>query len=137
MVVRLAVTPLRRRMAIQKLNNIMINWLTNSQPNVLLDKWRFDTSQDWDVLRDDFDSVSSKTILDATLQALGFHYSPLGYLEEGTPQFVDVTDKPEFAIEPENDGQPITDSEDEKIRKGLERAAKRKAQRDNLYVLVR
>ncbi len=85
---------------------------------MLPDKWRFDTSQDWEVLGDDFDSVSSEIIPDATLRALSFHYFPLGYLEEGAPRFVDVTDEPELAIEkPEGDVGPITDSEDEKTRK--------------------
>ena len=61
----------------------------------------------------------------------------MSYLEEGTPWFVDITDKLELAIEPEDDGQPITDSEDEKVRKRLKRATKRKSRRNNLCVLVR
>ncbi len=116
----------------------MINRLTNPRPSVLPDKLWFDTSQDWEVLGDDFDSVSLETIPDATLQALGFHYFPLGYLEKGAPRFVDVTDKPELAIkEPESNIGPITDSEDEKTRKVSERAAKRKARRDNLNAPMR
>ena len=66
-----------------------------------------------------------------------FHHSPLGYLEEEKPQFVDITDKPELAIEPGNDDQPITDSEDEKTRKGLKHTTKRQARRDNLCNLLR
>ena len=137
MIVRLAATFLYRKMAIWKLNNIMINWQTNPQPSVLPNKWRFNISQDWEVLRDDFDSVSSETTPDATLQALNFHHSPLGYLEERAARFVDVTDKPKLVIEPEDNGQPITDSKDEKVRKELERTAKKKARRNNLYTLVR
>ena len=113
-------------MVIQKLNNIIINWLTNPKRSVLSDKWRFNTSQDWKVLRDDFDSVSSETIPNATLKALGFYHSPLVYLEERTPQFVNVTDKPKLAIEPEDNGHPITDSEDEKMRKRLKCIVKKK-----------
>ena len=97
-VVRLAATPLRYRMAIQKLNNIMINRPTNPQSSVLPDKWRFDASQDCNVLKDDFNSVSSKIIPNATLQAIGFYHSPLCYLEEGALRFVDVTNKLEIAI---------------------------------------
>ena len=134
---RLATTSLHCRMAIQKLNNIIINWLTNPQPSVLPDKWQFDTSQDWEVLRDNFDSFSSETILNAILQALNFHYSFLGYLEKAAPWFIDVIDKSKLAIESKDNGQPITDSEDEKMRKGLKRAAKRKTRRDNLYAPVR
>ena len=84
---------------------------------MLPDKGRFNTSQDWEVLGDNFDSVSSDTIPDNTLQALNFHLSPLGYLEEGALRFVDVTDNPDLTIEPVDNGQPITDSEDEKMRK--------------------
>lgn len=90
------------------------------------DKWRFNTCQDWEVLKDDFDSVNSDIIPDNTLQALVFHLFPLAYLEKGALWFVDVIDKPELAIEPKDDGQPITNSEDEKARKELERTAKRK-----------
>ena len=104
---------------------------------MLPDKWRCDTSQDWEVLEDNFDSVNSKTIPDATLQALAFYHSPLKYFEEKAPRFVDVTDKLELAIEPKVDNQPITDFKNEKVRKGLKRAAKRKARRNNLCVLLR
>lgn len=110
----------------------MINRLTNPQPSVLPDKWQFDTNQDWEVLGADFEGVSLEIILDATLQALGFHYSLLGNFEEKALQIVDVTDKPELVIEPENNGQPITDPKDEKMRKRLECIAKKKVQRDNL-----
>lgn len=77
-----------------------------------------------------------ETIPDATLQALGFYHSSLGYLEEGVLWFVDVIEKLELAIEPEDEGYPITDSKDEKARKELERATKRKSQHDNLCALV-
>lgn len=39
-------------------------------------------------------------------------------------------------IVPENNGQPITNSKDEKIRKKLERTARKKTQRDNLYAFI-
>lgn len=103
---------------------------------MLLDKWRFNTSQDWKVLGADFESVSLETIPNATLQALGFHHSRLGYLGEGTPRVVDVIDKLELAIKPEDDSQPILDLEDKKAKKGLERAAKRKTWHNNLCASV-
>ena len=99
-------------------------------------KWRFDIGQDWEVLGDNLDSVSSRTIPDTILQAWSFHHFPLGYLEKGALRFIDVTDKPELAIELEDDNQLITDFEDEKARKGLECTVKGKAQRNNLYALV-
>ena len=102
-VVRLATTLLRRNIAIRKLKNNIINWLTNPQPSMLPQKWQFNTSQDCEVLGDEFDSVSLETILNATLQALGFHHSPLGYLKEGTPRFADIIDKLELRIKLEND----------------------------------
>ena len=70
---------------------------------MLLDKWRFNTCPDLEILRDNFEYVSSNTILDSTLAALGSHHSLLDYLKEGAPPFADVTDKPELTIEPEDD----------------------------------
>lgn len=67
---------------------------------------------------------------------MGFHHSPLSYLKDVAPQFVDVTNKPELAIEPEDNNLPITDSKDTKARKGLERTAKRKVRRNNLCTSV-
>ncbi len=68
---------------------------------------------------------------------MGFYYFSLGYLEKGAPYFVDVTDKLELVIEEDEDnGQPIIDYEDKKVRKVLERTAKRKTQRNNLCALV-
>lgn len=84
---------------------------------MLSDKWWFDISQNWEVLEDNCDSVSLDIILDNTLQALNFHFSLLGYLEKRALWFVDVTDNPDLMIEPVNNGQPITDSKDEKVRK--------------------
>lgn len=99
---------------------------------MLLDKWWFDTNQDWEVLGDDFDSVSSYTIPDDTLHALGFHLSLLGYLQEGAPRFADIMDNPKFTIKPVGNNQLIIDSEDEKMKKHNKRAAKRKARLNNL-----
>ena len=76
-------------------------------------------------------------ILDNILRALDFHFSPLSYLEERELRFVDVTDNQDLIIEPVDNGQPITDSEDEKMRKQNKRAAKKKARLDNLRAPVR
>lgn len=64
-----------------------------------------------------FDSVSSDTILDGILQALGFYFSLLDYFEEGTPWFINITDTPNFTIESVDNDQPIIDFEDEKVKK--------------------
>ena len=116
-VLRLVATPSCRKIAIRIYNNLRINWLTNLWLSIFPDKWRLNTSKDWEILGEDFDSVSLKTISDATLRALGFHNFPLSYLEEGPPWFVNTTDKPELAIKPKDNNQPITNSEDEKARK--------------------
>lgn len=67
----------------------------------------------------------------------GFHHSPIGYLEGGAPRFVDVTDELELAIELEDNNQAIIDSQDEKARKRLEHAGKKKVQRNDLCALIR
>ena len=71
---------------------------------MLLNKWQFNTNQNLKVLEDNFDSISSKTISNATLQALGFHYFFLSCLKKKVPWFVNITNKPELAIAPENNG---------------------------------
>ena len=91
-VVKLAPTTSRRIIAIKKLNNIMINCLQNPHASVFSDKWRFDSSQDLDILALDFGGCNTDDIADKTLRALGFHISATGYLEEGLPRFTDVTD---------------------------------------------
>lgn len=83
---------------------------------MLPDKWWYYTSQDSEILEDDFDSISLDTIPDDILQALDFYLSPLGYFTKRGLWFVDVTDNPDLMIEPKNNAQPITDSKDEKMR---------------------
>lgn len=79
------------------------------------------------ILGDDFDCVSPNTIPDSILQALAFHFPPLGYLEKELLPFVDVTDKPEVIIELKGNNQFITDSEDKKARKKIEHIIKKKS----------
>lgn len=104
---------------------------------MLPDKWRFNTSQNWEVLGDKFDSISLDIILDNTLQALNFYLFFLDYLEERAPRVVEIIDNLDLTIELVNNGQQITDSENEKMKKKNKCAAKRKAQLDNLFALVR
>lgn len=138
MVLRLTTSPLRYIIAIQKLNHIRINCLIHLWPSVLPDKWRFDNSQDWELIKDDFDSVSLDPIPNGILQALGFHLSLLSYHEKRALQFLDGTDKPELAFKPDpgDKSQLITDFKDEKLRKKLEHATKKKARCDNLYTSI-
>lgn len=83
-----------------------------------------------------FKDVSLETISDVILQTLGFHHFPLDYLKERAPRFVDVTNKSELAIEPEDDVQPITDSKDVKVRKRLECTAKKNVRRNNFCSFI-
>lgn len=101
-VVKRATTFLCRIIAIQKLNNIIINCLTNPQLSVLLKKWRLNTSQNWEVLGDNFNSVNLDGISENILQALGFYHSPFDYLKKRVLRFANVIDKLELAIEPKN-----------------------------------
>ena len=71
------------------------------------------------------------------LQALYFYCSSWGYHEEETPQFLYVTDNSDLTMEPMDNGQPITDFEDEKVRKKNEWVAKTKTQPEDLWVSVR
>lgn len=107
--------------------------MTHPQPSVLPNKWRFDISQDYQTLKDNFDIINLDTILNDILQALGFHLSPLDYCKKRVPQFVNITDKPKLVIKPKpiDNGQPITDSKNQKVWKRLECAIKNKAQYDN------
>ena len=61
--------------------------------------------------------MSSNTIPDNTLQALEFYFFSLDYLEEGALQFVDVINNLDLIIELVKNGQPITDSKNEKVKK--------------------
>lgn len=92
---------------------------------MLPNKWRFYTSQDWEAVKDHFDSISLDTITDATLPTLGFHFFLLDYLEERAPRFIDVTDNPDLIIKPINNDQPILNSKDEKVMKRNKRVAKK------------
>lgn len=76
------------------------------------------------------------TLLDNTFQALDFHLSPLGYFKERVPRFVNVNDNRDLMIEPVDNGQVITDSEDEKMRKQNKHTDKKKTQLDNLRAPV-
>lgn len=135
-VLRLAVILSHCRIAIQKLNKIIINQLTNLRPSIFPDKQQFDTSQNLDILGDNFDSVSLETIPDTILQALSFYHFPLGYFEKKTLWLVDNMVKPELVIKLMDNYESIIDFKDEKVRKRLEHAVKKKIQCNNCCALV-
>lgn len=80
-ILRLVTTPLRHTIAMWKLNNNIINCLTYPWPNMLVDKWRFNTSQDLETLGDNINYVYLETIPNGILRALSCHYFFLNYLE--------------------------------------------------------
>ena len=136
---KLAPTTLRRIIAIKKLNNIMINCLQNPRTSILPDKWRFDSSQDWETLALDFGGCSTDDIADKTLRALGFHISATGYLKERSLRFTDITDL-ELTAEPvvmDSPNQVVTDSEEEVVKKKNKCAAKKKERLAKLCAPIR
>lgn len=86
----------------------------------------------------DFKGFSTVAIADKTLQALGFHISTTGYLKEGSPHFIVVTDLELIAerVVVDNLGQVITESEEEVVKNKNKRTIKRKERFAKLCVLV-
>ena len=117
----------------------MINCLQNPHASVFPNKWHFDLSQDWETLALNFDSFSTDDIADETLQALGFCISATGYLEEGSPYFIDVTDlelTTGLAVV-DKAGQVVTNSQEEVVKKKNKCVAKRKKRLAKLRSPVR
>ncbi len=143
--VRFTPTPSRRQKAIRKLNNIIIARLTtNNRPNILSDTWRFDTTADWKMLGEEFETWPADPIPDATLLALGMHVTNLGYLEDGAPRVTELpdggTEELDFGLDhaaaiPDNDDQPppdLSDSEAERAKKKEEKARRRQQRKITL-----
>ena len=114
--------------AIKKLNNIMINYFQNPHTSVFPNKWRFNSSQDWETLALEFGVFSIDDLVDETFQPLSFHISAIEYLEEDFPRFTDVTDLKLTAKTAvmNNPGQVVIKSEEKMVKNKNKRAAKRK-----------
>lgn len=78
---------------------------------MLLDKWLFDTSQDWKVYGKEFESFNLEAIADNTFRAHGLCISALGYYKKGVPHFIDITET-DLSIEPmvDNRNKAVTNS---------------------------
>lgn len=76
-------------------------------------------------------------ILDTTLKALYFHHSLLSYLKKRVLGSVDIINKLKLPINPKDNNQPITNSENKKMRKRLEYATKKNERHDNLCATIR
>ena len=112
-------------MAIRKLNNIVYSRLSNPWSSVISDRWKHDTTQDWENLAKNLDGVSAELIEDEALLRLDMHISANGYLEEGAPRFNEVTGDKEM-IEDGGEAETVSDSEEENKKK----RALRKEMRD-------
>ena len=67
-----------RAMAIRKLNNIVYSRLSNPRSSVISDRWKHDTTQDWEYLAKNLDGVSAELIEDKALLRLDMHISATG-----------------------------------------------------------
>ena len=113
-------------MAIRKLNNIVYSRLSNPRSSVISDRWKHDTTQDWEYLAKNLDGVSAELIEDEALLRLDMHISATGYLEKGAPRFTEVTGDEEM-IEDGGEAETVSDSEEENKKKRALRKEKRDA----------
>lgn len=114
--------------------------LQNPCTSIISDKWWYDTSQNWDVLNQDFESFSIISIADETFFALYLHISTTGYLEDRASCFTDVTDvdagldcRLSQQVVKNNCGQVVvTNFEEEVMKKRNEYALNNKTQIETL-----
>ncbi len=69
-IVKLAPSLQGRARAIRKLNQCIYSRLINLRPTVVADRWRHDTSQDWELLAKSYNDISDALIADADLLRL-------------------------------------------------------------------
>lgn len=112
--------------SIRKLNNIIVSCLTYPRPSVINNRWRHDTSQDWEYLAKNYNNFTTTLIPDKTLLRLGFHILSIGYLEDRAPCFTKVTEDDntsfnremvEDEVGKEDGKEAVTDSEEEACKK--------------------
>ena len=124
--------------SIRKLNNIVVSRLTHLCPSVISNRWRHNTSQDWEYLAKNYENFTTALIPDETLLRLGLHISSTGYLRDGALRFTKVTENKNTSFDrkvvEDEDGkedgeEAVTDSEEEASKKRARRKAKRKAAR--------
>ena len=123
-------------LAIEKLNNIVYSCLNNPWPNVISDKWKHNTTQDWKFLAKNFDGISNELIADGDLSKLDIHILALGYLEKGRSRFIEVTEDDNKELDKDAKKEPmVSDWEEEDIKKRTRQKEKRDAQAALLAVL--
>lgn len=57
---------------------------------MISNRWKHDTSQNWEYLAKNYDNLTTTLIFDETLLKLGVHILSTGYLKDGT-RFTKVT----------------------------------------------
>lgn len=123
-----------RTLAIQKLNNIVFFHL-NNRPNIINDKWKHNTTQDWEFFAKNFDDVTNELIANGNLLRLDIHISALGNLEERRPCFIKVTKDNNEELDLNAKEKPmVSDSEKETIKKRALRKKKRNARIASLEI---
>ena len=131
--------------SIQKLNNIVVSHLTHPRPSVIRNRWRHDTSQNWEYLAKNYENLITALIPDESLLRLGLHISSMGYLEDGAPRFTKVTEHDNTSFDREvvedEDGEEackeaVTDSEEEASKKRARCKAMRDATRAQALLLA-
>lgn len=136
---------LKCTIAIQKVNNIVINCLQNPYISIKSDKRQHNTIENWAILDNDFEIFLTTLIPNKLLQALYFHIFALGYLKDGNLYFKDITNTNNLILNlsvrlncrPEKENKreekeidrylKITDSEEGAVKKKNKSAKKRKA----------
>ena len=115
--------------SIQKLNNIVVFCFTHPRPGVISNKWRYDTSQNWEYLAKNVDNLTTILISNEILLRLVVYISSIGYLENGTPCFIEVTEYDNISFD-----SKVVEDEDGKKELGKkavidseEKASKKKA----------
>ncbi len=84
---------------------------------MISNKWKFNSTQDWEFFAKNFDQVSNELIAEADLLKLDIYISALGYLEEGRSRFSEITEEYEEESNRDNVEEEPTDLEQEVIKK--------------------
>ena len=131
--------------SIRKLNNIVVSRLTHPRPSVISDKWRHDTSQDWEYLAKNYENLTTALISNETLLRLDLHISSTGYLEDRALCFTEVIEHNNTGFDREvvedKDGEEdgkeaVTNSEKEASKKWARYKTKRDVARARALLLA-
>ena len=96
-------------MAIWKLNNIVDFRLSNLRSSLISNRWKYDTTQDWEYLTKNLNGVSAELMQDEALLRLDKHISATGYQEKIASRFTKVTGDEEM-IEDGGKAETVSDS---------------------------